>query len=137
MKKKSILTMLLAIVLVFSLVGCGGNGGDTPSGEEKATLTVVNWKDYGSDDPDFIAAFEEEYNCKIVNLYMSSEEDLLTKLRTSSPGELDVCLPNCTILTTAINEGLLMEVDVSKLKNFDSLFERFQTQEDIWKDGKL
>lgn len=135
MKKKSILAMLLAIVLIFSLAGCGG--GDTPGGEEQATLTIVNWKDYGSDDAEFIAAFEEEYNCTIVNQYMSSEEDLLTKLRTSSAGEIDVCLPNSTILTTAINEGLLMEVDTSKLENFDALFERFQTQEDTWKDGKL
>ncbi|MGI6730817.1 MAG: ABC transporter substrate-binding protein [Anaerovoracaceae bacterium] len=138
MRKKSILAILLILALVFSLAACGGNGeGDTPGGEEKATLTVVNWKDYGSDDPEFIAAFEEEYNCKIVNQYMSSEEDLLTKLRTSKAGEIDVCLPNSTILTSAINEGLLMEIDTDKLTNYDALFQRFQTQEDTMKDGKL
>jgi spermidine/putrescine transport system substrate-binding protein len=137
MKKKSILAMLLAVVMVFSLSACGGGGGDTIEEGEQATLTVVNWKDYGSDDAEFIAAFEEKYNCKIINQYMSSEEDLLTKLRTSSSGEIDVCLPNSTILTSAIDEGLLMEIDTTKLENFDELFERFQTQEENMKDGKL
>ena len=136
MKKRSILAALLIIVLVFSLAACGG-GGETPGEEERATLTVVNWKDYGSDDADFIAAFEEEYNCKIVNQYMSSEEDLLTKLRTSKEGEFDVCLPNNTILTSAIDEGLLLEIDTTKLTNFDVMFDRFKTQKENMKDEKL
>ena len=131
MNKKSILPFLLAAILVFSLAGCGGGGGgDVP------TLVIVNWEAYGSDDPEFIAAFEEEYGCKIINQYMQSEEDLLTRLRTSRPGEIDLCLPNCTILTAAIEDGLLAEIDVSKLENFDSLFDRFKTQKEVMMGGK-
>lgn len=127
-------------ILVFPLVSCGQKGGGESNGAdtgEPATLTVVNWKDYGSDDPDFIAQFEAENNCKIVHVYMSSEEELLTKLRTAKEGEIDVCLPNCTILPSAINDGLLLELDTSKLTNFNSLFDRFKTQEECFKDGKM
>ncbi|MBR0596497.1 ABC transporter substrate-binding protein [Sinanaerobacter chloroacetimidivorans] len=135
MRNKSFLSFILVMILVFSLTNCGG-GNEKASDTEQATLNVVNWKDYGSDNSEFVAAFEEAYNCKIVNQYMSSEEDLLTKLRTSKPGEIDVCLPNCTILTAAIEEGLLKEIDPGKLKNFDVMFERFKTQKEVMKDGK-
>jgi len=138
MRIKTILSALIIGAMAISTASCGsgganngsGNGGDTP------VLTVVNWADYGSDDPAFIAAFEKAYGCKIVNQYMQSEEDLLTKLRTAAPGEIDVVLPNCTILPAAIDEGLLLEIDVSKLTNFNSLFDRFKTQKEVMKDGK-
>jgi len=128
---KSILSIAIIVIMAVSLAACGGSGDP-----EKPTLVVINWKDYGSDDPAFIAAFEEEFGCRIVHQYMQSEEDLLTRLRTSRPGEIDVALPNGTILTAAINEGLLMEIDISKLDNFGSLIERFKTQKEIMSGGK-
>lgn len=135
MKKKSILMLLLLAVVGIGLTACSKT--QDSGSEEKPVLNVVNWKDYGSDDPAFIAAFEEKYNCKVVNQYMSSEEDLLTKLKTAKPGEIDVFLPNSTILTAAIDEGLLLPIDTGKLENFDALFERFKTQKENMKDDVL
>lgn len=138
MKLKRISAILAASVIALSFAGCSSGGDSSGSasasasrstGEatgEKTKLYVVNWKDYGSDDQEFMKEFEETYNCEIVNTYMSSEEELLTKLRTSKAGEIDVCLPNCTILPAAIEDGLLEQIDTSKLENFDSLFERFK-----------
>lgn len=135
MQKMKFPALILSLLLVMSLFGaCGGSGGE--DSDEPTELYVVNWEAYATDDPALMAAFEEEYNCTIVNTYMSSEEDLLTRLRTAAPGEIDVCLPNVTILTSAVEEGLLAEIDISQLSNFDSLFERFQTQEECMKDGK-
>lgn len=138
MKLKKLLVVVLAFSLVFSTVACGGNSGDegTANGE-KEKLYVVNWKDYGSDDVKFVQAFEEAYNCEIVNTYMSSEEELLTKLRTSKEGDIDVCLPNCSILPAAIDEGLLAEVDTAKLENYDGMFDKFKTQKECFKDDKM
>lgn len=133
-KLKKGLVVLLALTLLFSLAACGGDkgsaGGDVPN------LYVVNWKDYGSDNPDFVAEFEKANNCKIVNVYMSSEEELLTKLRTGKAGEIDVCLPNCTILPAAIEEGLLAEIDVTKITNFEGMFDRFKTQKECFSGTK-
>lgn len=132
---KKAVAIALALVMLISLAACGGG---EKGGEEKTKLYVVNWKDYGSDDPAFIEAFEAEYNCEIVNTYMDSEEDLLTRLKTSGAGEIDVCLPNCTILPAAIEAGLLEPIDTSKLTNFESMFERFKTQEEcMGADGNL
>lgn len=130
MKKALFLLMAAVLAGAAMIAGCGKKT------DEKAVLNVVNWKDYGSDDAQFMKEFEEKYNCKIVNEYMSSEEDLLTKLRTVKDGEIDVCLPNCSILTSAIDEGLLKEIDTSKLEHFSQLFDRFQSQKECLKDGR-
>ncbi|MGN1350147.1 MAG: PotD/PotF family extracellular solute-binding protein [Anaerovoracaceae bacterium] len=131
---------VLALTMVFSMAACGGSGNSSADGEqgEKTKLYVVNWKDYASDDADFVKQFEEENNCEIVNTYMDSEEDLLTRLKTSGAGEIDVCLPNCTILPAAIEAGLLEPIDTAKLSNFDSLFDRFKQQEECFsEDGTM
>lgn len=134
MKSKTWLSILLSVILVFTLASCGQKA-DGDGDEGPVTLTVVNWKDYGSDDPDFMSNFEAENNCKIVHVFMSSEEELLTKLKTAKDGELDVVLPNCTILPSAIENDLLLELDASRLSNFENLYERFKTQEECFKDG--
>ena len=137
MKMKRFLSLILAGVLVFSMSSCGQKSEDEGTAGEPATLTVVNWKDYGSDDADFVKKFEADNNCKIVHVYMSSEEELLTKLKTAKDGDIDVCLPNCTILPSAINDGLLLEIDTTKLTNFNNLYDRFKNQEECFKDGKM
>lgn len=137
MKKKTVLVLFLALALGMSLLaGCGGGGDQGGTGDEPTKLYVVNWKDYATDNKELVKAFEEANNCEIVNTFMSSEEDLLTRLRTAAPGEIDICLPNVSILTSAINEGLLEEIDVSQMENFNAMFERFKTQKECMKDGK-
>ncbi len=144
MTLKKLASVFLAAVIAVSLAGCGNkNSGEnlnvvsSAEENEKTKLYVVNWKDYGSDDANFIKEFEETYNCEIVNTYMSSEEELLTKLRTSKAGEIDVCLPNCTILPAAVKDGLFEEIDTSKLENFAQLFDRFKTQEECFDGDKM
>ena len=129
MKRRTMLMLTMTVALALTLFSCGGAGGD-------GVLKVVNWAEYGTDDPAFVAAFEEAYGCRIVQINMSSEEDLLTRLRTAKRGEIDVCLPNCTILTAAIEEGLLKEIDVRKLSNFETMFNRFKTQKEVMMGGK-
>lgn len=139
MKFKKLLVIGLTLSLTLSMAACGSSksSDEKKTDGEKTKLYVVNWKDYGSDDKDFIAAFEEKYNCEIVNTYMSSEEELLTKLRTAKDGEIDVCLPNCTILPAAIKEGLLTQVDTTKLENFNGMFDRFKTQKECFDGDKM
>lgn len=141
---KKMLAFGMTAIMVLSMTACGGTKTAQESGSadadkgEVTKLYVVNWKDYLSDDKDFVEKFEKENNCEIVNTYMDSEEDLLTKLKTGGEGEIDVCLPNCSILPAAIEAGLLEPIDTAKVPNFEQLFERFQTQKEcIGADGKL
>ncbi len=136
---KRVVSVALAAAMVFSMTACGG-GSDSGSADsgEKTKLYVVNWKDYASDDEELMAAFEKEYNCEIVNTYMDSDEDLLTMLKTGAEGEIDVCLPNCTILPAAIEGGYLEQIDTSKIENFEKLFDRFKTQKEcLDADGNM
>lgn len=130
--------LMLCIVLVVSMTACGGGNEEAPDGgEEKATLVIVNWKDYGSDNPDVIAKFESENNCTIAHDYMASEEELLTKLRTGGVGKIDLVLPNPSILPMAVEEGLLEELDTTQLANYDNIFEKFKSLPEGTKDGKI
>ncbi len=138
MKKtmKKLIAIVAIVTMAFGLVACGGSKKADNGGKTK--LYVMNWKDYASDDKELIKEFEEEYNCEVVNTYMESEESLLTSLKTAADGEIDVCLPNCSILPEAIEKGLLKKIDTSKIENFDSLYDRFQNQKEcVGADGNM
>ncbi|MGG4035654.1 ABC transporter substrate-binding protein [Paenibacillus cisolokensis] len=139
MKKISAAIALILILTAVSACGKASDGEENAAvpNEKKKTLTVVNWKDYGSNDPELIKEFEETYNVEIEHQYMASEEELLTKVRTSSAGSLDVILPNASILPVAIEENLLEEIDTSKLSNYDKIYEPFKHLPENVKDGKV
>lgn len=131
------INFLFPVLIFFVMLSCFGCASDDAAEEGKKELVVVNWKDYGSDDPEVVKAFEEKHNVKIVHQYMSSEEELLTKLRTGGVGTIDVILPNASILPEAINEGLLEEIDTGKLENYPKIHERFTSLPEISKDNKV
>lgn len=135
-KSMSILSILLTITLIVS--GCGGKSGNgNDQAGEKRELVVVNWKDYGSDNPELMKSFEEKCNCKIVHEYMASEEELLTRLRTGGVGKIDVVLPNSSILPVAIEEGLLEKIDVDKIENYQYVNPKFKNLPENSKDGDV
>ena len=111
MKEKLVRSIIFGLVLVsmLTLAACA-----PAAPAAKPTLVVVNWKDYGSDNPEAVKKFEEANNCTVVHEYMASEEELLTKIRTSAPGKYDVILPNAAVLPLAIKDGLLEEIDTTQ-----------------------
>lgn len=128
--KKLLMMLCVFILSSVSVFGCASSDG-------KQELVVVNWKDYGSDDPKLIKAFEDKHNVKIVHQYMASEEELLTKLRTEKAGNIDVVLPNASILPVSINEGLLAPIDIKKLSNYKDIYEQFQKLPENQKDNQV
>lgn len=136
MKMKTLGLVFLFILLTVSVLGCSSSTNTTDNGGKKE-LVVVNWKDYGSDDPEAIKEFEKENNVKIVHQYMASEEELLTKLRTGGVGKIDLILPNASILPIAIKEKLIEEIDSTKLSNYKNIFEQFKNLPENSKDNKI
>ncbi len=129
-------TRIIGLLLIAVLCTAGLYAGGAAESKENV-LTVVNWKDYGSDGQEVLDHFAQEYDCKIVHVYMASEEELLTKLRTGGIGEFDVVLPNASILPLAIKERLIQPIDTSKLESFPSLFDRFKHLEENMENGQL
>ncbi|GIV77371.1 MAG: spermidine/putrescine ABC transporter substrate-binding protein [Litorilinea sp.] len=136
------LTCVGLILVLWLLAACAPVPGAAPttgeSGEGAAVreLHVLNWQGYGSDEPWAIEQFEQAHNARVIHDYFNSEDELLTKLRTS-PGKYDVVLPNIAYIPPAIQDGLLQPIDVSRLAVWSKLPERFQTLPEIVHEGEV
>lgn len=155
----SILVVLMCAMMLFA--GCSSNSNSTPSASasesasasasesasESApvaedfsgkTLTVANWKGYGSDADYGAKAFEEKYNCKVEHVYFTSLEEMLTMLKTGGIGTIDVILPNSQYIKPALDEGLIQPIDVSKISTYSKLMESLTSFPDAnGKDGDV
>jgi spermidine/putrescine transport system permease protein len=98
------------------------------SPEVEKTISVYNWGEYisdGSDDSmDVIAEFEkwyeEEYGEKVRVNYTtySSNEDLYNKLKSGAT-DYDVIIPSDYMIARMREEGMLEELDMSLIPNFE------------------
>jgi spermidine/putrescine-binding protein len=95
-----------------------------PAGAAKE-VRVLNWQGYGTDEAWAIEAFEKRHGAKVVHDYFNSEQEMLTKLRTS-PGTYDVVLINSSFTEQAAAEGLIQPIDPAKIRNFKDLSPAFR-----------
>lgn len=115
-----------------ALIGILGSGHAFAAGE----LHVLNWQGYGTDEAWALQAFEEKSGIKVVHDYFNSEQEMLTKLRTS-PGTYDVVLINSTFTGQAADEGLIQPIDASKIGNFADLTPALRDSTTLNHNGKL
>jgi spermidine/putrescine transport system substrate-binding protein len=87
---------------------------------QAAEIRVLNWQGYGTDEAWAVEAFEKKTGVKVVNDYFTSEQEMLTKLRTN-PGAYDVVLINSAFTKQAKDEGLIAKIDTSDMPNFKDL----------------
>jgi spermidine/putrescine transport system substrate-binding protein len=98
-------------------------------------LRVLNWQGYGTDEKWALDQFQQQTGIKVVHDYFNSEQEMLTKLRTS-PGTYDVVLFNNTFVMEAVNEGLIQPVDTGKITHFADLTQALRDSERFVKDAK-
>ncbi len=96
----------IVVLVVFLMTACN---------DDSEKLYVYNWGDYM--DMDVVKEFEEEYNVKVIYQEFATNEDLYVKIKNSSE-PMDVIFPSEYMLERMSNEGLLNELDFSKLDNF-------------------
>src|SRR5512134_3291672 len=99
-----------------------------PRARAAGEIKVLNWQGYGTDEKWALEMFEQQTGTKVVHDYFNSEQEMLTKLRTS-PGTYDVVLFNNTFVMEAVNEGLLQPIDTSKVPHFSDLTESLRDSE--------
>ncbi|MEA2451505.1 MAG: spermidine/putrescine transport system substrate-binding protein [Actinomycetota bacterium] len=99
----------------------GAASGSVPD-ELEATLSVYNWADYVN--PKTYPAFEKEYGVKLTEDNYPSNEDALAKLKAGASG-YDIVAPTGYMVEIMIAEGLLMELDHSKIPNLSNLDPQF------------
>ena len=98
-------------------------------------LKVLNWQGYGTDEKWALGMFKQKTGLDVVHDYFNSEQEMLTKLRTS-PGTYDVVLVNNIYVMDAANEGLIQPIDTSKITNFGDLTPALRDSPRFVKDGK-
>jgi spermidine/putrescine transport system substrate-binding protein len=117
-----------------ALVACGETevgGNNKPSGGSGAgavpeqiedTLSIYNWADYVH--PKTYGQFEKEFDVKITEDNYPSNEDALAKLKAGAEG-YDVVVPTGYMIEIMIAEGLLFELDHSKIPNLANVEDLF------------
>ncbi len=124
--KRAVLAVLLLGAVLFSAAA------------ETRTLTVANWKGYGSDSAYGAVVFEKMYNVKVVHQYFTSLEEMLTMLRAGGMGKIDVLLPNSAFVKVAVDEGLVQAIDTSKISSYGDILKSLREFPDaIGPDGKV
>lgn len=99
-------------------------------------IRVLNWQGYGTDIDWALAAYTEATGNTVVHEYFTSEQEMMTKLRTN-PGAYDVVLVNSAFTAQMQAEGLLAAIDASKIPNFKDIDPAFAGNEDLNAGGAL
>ncbi|NNE21443.1 MAG: extracellular solute-binding protein, partial [Rhizobiales bacterium] len=86
-------------------------------------LFFYNWTDYTGDK--MLEKFQKDTGIKVTVDTYDSNETLLAKLKSGATG-YDLAVPSQNFVTIMIEEGLLEQVDVSKMANFKHVAEAFQ-----------
>jgi spermidine/putrescine transport system substrate-binding protein len=110
--KRSLLLLLSAALLL------------TSCGEKKPELHLYTWDDYLN--PDLIAKFEDEHNCRLVIDIFDSNEAMLAKLKAGASG-YDVLVPSSYMVKILAREGMIVELDKSKLPNLQHVDPEYLT----------
>ncbi len=103
---KRIISLIAIFLLSLSLASCGG----------KPVLLFLNWGEYI--DEDMISAFEKKYNCIVLMDLAESNELFYSKVRAGTT-IYDVVAPSDYMVEKMYNNGILEELDFTKLENYN------------------
>ncbi len=127
---KKILSLMLVLAMVGGMsvlfTGCAS--------EEKAELNILNWGDYI--DPALIERFEEETGIRVNYTTMTSNEEMIIKLR-SADCVYDLCFPSDYILEKLIAEDLLAPLNYDNIPNAKNIGERYYEISDAFDPGNV
>ena len=139
MKKIAALTLAMTMALGLFLSGCAmeDNGGDTAgsgstgsagnnsSGTNtgKRVVNVCSWGEYI--DTSLIDEFEEKTGIEVNYQTAESNEALYSTLALGG-ANYDVIVPSDYMISQLIEEGMLQELDYSKIPNFEKIDPRFR-----------
>ncbi|MGN0415321.1 MAG: PotD/PotF family extracellular solute-binding protein [Agathobacter sp.] len=119
MKKKLFSVLICMVLIVGMLAGCGSSG----KGGENGELNVFVWTEYVPDS--VFEKFEEETGIKVNVSTYSSNEDMLSKVKSESEGTYDIVLPSDYMIELMIAQGMLEKLDKDVLTNLSNIGEAY------------
>lgn len=121
-KSKKILSAVMTVALALSATACSGGAKTKDAGE----VNIYTWAEYIPQN--VIEGFEEETGIKVNYTNFEANEEMLAKLATNKGGGYDVIIASDYIVKIASDEGLVKELDKTKVpnyKNIDPLYQNF------------
>jgi spermidine/putrescine transport system substrate-binding protein len=95
---------------------------DGGSGDENQ-LNLYNWSEYIAASN--IKDFEKKSGAQVTQDFYASNEELLAKLQAGGTG-YDVIVPSDYMVAVMAKSGILEELDLSKIPNFDNIGQNFK-----------
>ena len=123
----SVLTALTIVLTMGLFTGCSDKktSSNKQSGED--TLNIYTWTEYIPDS--VIEKFEDETGIKVNHTTFSSNEDMLAKVKSENEGAFDIIQPSDYMVEQMASQGMLEEIDVTKLSNFDNIGDEYKDPE--------
>ena len=113
---------LALFFLIATLVACSpaseGKGDKKP-----VTLHLFTWSDYTEETA--AKEFEQKFGIKIVTDTFGSNEELLAKMQGGASG-YDVTVPSDYMVSIMVKQGLLAEIDASKIPNLAQIYKHLK-----------
>lgn len=117
MRYNKIISLFLVVSLLFTaLTGC--------SQGDKQELNLFTWADYVP--LDVITDFEEKTGIKVNYTNFETNEEMLAKLENTKGGDYDLVIASDYIIKLAADEGLISELDKSKITNIENIDPLYQ-----------
>lgn len=123
---------------VFKLFGALGLAGSAGSALGRGALadndlTMIIWEGYSSDS--FRVPWEKANNAKVNATFAGSGDEMFAGMKAGS--DFDMVSASSDLPKRLHDADLIAEIDVSKLTNYNNLFDQFKTPPYITFDGKL
>lgn len=116
MKKRWLCMFMASAVAASMLTGCGGSSKSEAANGE---VNVFVWTEYVPES--VFDAFEEETGIKVNVSTYSSNEDMLSKVKSESEGTYDIVLPSDYMIELMIAQDMLEELDKEALTNLSNI----------------
>ena len=116
MKKQTTILLLLSLLIVLGMTGCGA------SSESREQVIVYNWGEYI--DPDVLTSFEQETGIEVVYDEFETNEIMYPKVE-SGASAYDVICPSDYMIKKMIEHDLLQEIhweNIPNISNIDPLY---------------
>ena len=114
--KKLLVFLVSVLTMALLLTGCGGDAEkkDAAAGGEQQVLNLFSWAD--NFDPEVIAEFEKQYNCKVNYDVFANNEELLAKIQAGG-AQYDVIQPSDYMVATMLKLDLLEKMNMDNIPN--------------------
>lgn len=119
--KKILVTGMTGIMSAALLAGCGS------SSKGAGEVNIICWTEYIPQET--FDDFEAETGVKVNVTYYSSMDEMLAKVTSSSKDTFDVIMDGTNYYNAFLEDGIIEEMDLSKLSNVGNISEEFRYSE--------